>query len=417
MDIPRKNRARRRLILRIVYTVVILAAAGAITLALRNMKLAAPTVERNSVWINTVKRGNIKIEVRGAGTLVPEELRWVAAQASGRVERRLAQPGAFVQPDTVLMELSNPQLEQQVLTAQSDWKSSESDFTDYKVKLEVDDLNAEAVLARLESDYSTAKMKLEAQENLAKWGLTTDLDLRQAKVAADNLSNQIGLQKRLREKNKESIAAQLAIRQRSVQKLRAIYELERSQLEQLKVRAGVAGVLQEVKVEVGKQIGAGTDVARVANPAKLKAEVKIMETQAKDVQIGQTATIDTRNGIIPGHVIRKDPTVLGGFVTVDVALEGELPKGAIPDLSIDGIIELERLNDVVYVERPTQGQEGSTIGLFKLTPDGKEAVRTQVTLGRVSVSTVVIKKGLNPGDRVILSDMSAHDAVDRVRLN
>jgi HlyD family secretion protein len=417
MDIPRKNRARRRLILRIVYTVVILAAAGAITLALRNMKLATPTVERNSVWINTVKRGNIKIEVRGAGTLVPEELRWVAAQASGRVERRLAQPGAFVQPDTVLMELSNPQLEQQVLTAQSDWKSSESDFTDYKVKLEVDDLNAEAVLARLESDYSTAKMKLEAQENLAKWGLTTDLDLRQAKVAADNLSNQIGLQKRLREKNKESIAAQLAIRQRSVEKLRAIYELERSQLEQLKVRAGVAGVLQEVKVGVGKQIGVGTDVARVANPAKLKAEVKIMETQAKDVQIGQAATIDTRNGIIPGHVIRKDPTVLGGFVTVDVALEGELPKGAIPDLSIDGIIELERLNDVVYAERPTQGQEGSTIGLFKLTPDGKEAVRTQVTLGRVSVSTVVIKKGLNPGDQVILSDMSAHDAVDRVRLN
>ena len=285
------------------------------------------------------------------------------------------------------------------------------------MKLEVDELNAEAVLARLESDYSTAMMKLEAQENLAKWGLTTDLDLRQAKVAAANLANQIVLQKRLREKNKESIAAQLAIRQRSVEKLRAVHELKRSQLEQLKVRAGVAGVLQEVKVELGKQIGIGTDVARVANPAKLKAEVKIMETQAKDVQIGQTATIDTRNGVIAGHVIRKDPTVLGGFVTVDVALEGELPKGAIPDLSIDGIIELESLNDVVYVERPTQGQEGSTIGLFKLTPDGKEAVRTQVTLGRVSVSTVVIKKGLSPGDQVILSDMSAHDAVDRIRLN
>jgi len=417
MDIPRKNVARRRIILRVVYIVAILAAAAAITLALRNMKPAAPSVERNSVWINTVKRGNIKIEVRGAGTLIAEELRWVAAQASGRVERRLVQPGAIVQPDTILMELSNPQLEQEVLTAQSDWRSSESDFTDYKVKLEVDELNAEAVLARLESDYSTAMMKLEAQENLAKWGLTTDLDLRQAKVAAANLANQIVLQKRLREKNKESIAAQLAIRQRSVEKLRGVHELKRSQLEQLKVRAGVAGVLQEVKVELGKQIGIGTDVARVANPAKLKAEVKIMETQAKDVQIGQTATIDTRNGVIAGHVIRKDPTVLGGFVTVDVALEGELPKGAIPDLSIDGIIELESLNDVVYVERPTQGQEGSTIGLFKLTPDGKEAVRTQVTLGRVSVSTVVIKKGLSPGDQVILSDMSAHDAVDRIRLN
>jgi HlyD family secretion protein len=417
MDIPRKNFARRRRILRIIYVIAVLAAAGAVTLALRNMKQAAPSVERSSVWISMVKRGNIKIEVRGVGTLVPEELRWVAAQSSGRVERRLVQPGAFVQPDTILMELSNPQLEQEVLTAQSDWNSSESDFADYRVKLEVDDLNAEATLARLESDYSTAKMKLEAQENLAKWGLTTDLDLRQAKVTADNLASQIVLQKRLREKNKESIAAQLAIRQRSVEKLRAIFELKRSQLDQLKVRAGVAGVLQEVKIEVGKQVGVGTDVARVANPAKLKAEVKIMETQAKDVQIGQTASIDTRNGIIPGHVIRKDPTVLGGFVTVDVALEGELPKGAIPDLSIDGIIELERLNDVVYVERPTQGQEGSTIGLFKLMPDGKEAMRTQVTLGRVSVSTVVVKKGLVPGDQVILSDMSAHDAVDRIRLN
>jgi HlyD family secretion protein len=302
------------------------------------------------------------------------------------------------------------------LTAQSDWKSSESDFADYRVKLEVDDLNAEATLTRLESDYSSAKMKLEAQENLSKWGLTTDLDLRQAKTTAENLANQIVLQKKLREKNKESIAAQLAIRQRSVDKLRAIYELKRSQLEELKVRAGVTGVLQEVKVEVGKQIGIGTDVARVANPAKLKAELKIQETQAKDVQIGQVASIDTRNGMIAGHVIRKDPTVLSGTVTVDVALDGELPPGAIPDLSVDGIIELERLNNVVYVERPTQGQEGATIGLFKLVADGKEAVRVPVTIGRVSVSTVVINKGLVPGDQVILSDMSAQDGFDRIRL-
>jgi len=417
MDIPRKSQARKRRILRTLYVILFLGLAAGITLALRNLKPAPPSVERATVWVEMVKRGNIKREVRGPGTLVPEVIHWVAAQASGRVERRLVQPGVFVKPDTILMELSNPQLEQEVLTAQSDWKSSESNFADFKVQLEVDALNREANLAKTQSDYDTAKLKAEAQDNLAKYGLTTDLDVRQAKVTANNLADQIELQKTLREKNKESIAAQLAIKQREIDKLRAVYELKRSELDQLKVRAGFAGVLQEVKIEEGKQVSVGLELARVANPAKLKAELKIMETQAKDVQIGQVASIDTRNGLIAGHVIRKDPTVLTGTVTVDVALEGELPKGAIPDLSVDGTIELERLNNVVYVERPTQGQEGSTIGLFKLTPDGKEANRVQVKIGRVSVSTVEILGGLNPGDQVILSDMSTYDAFDRIRLN
>jgi HlyD family secretion protein len=417
MDIPRKSQARRRRIMHIIYAVVLLAAAAAITLALRNLKPAPPSVERASVWVGRVKRGNIKREVRGPGTLVPEEIRWAVAQASGRVERRLVEPGAVVKPETVLMELSNPQLEQEVLTAQSDWKSAESNFADFRVKLEVDELNTEANLARLESDYSTAKIKYQAQQKLSANGLTTDLDVLQAKVLVENLSSQIDLQKALKEKNKESIAAQLAIKQREIDKFRAVYDLKRSELDQLKVRAGVTGVLQEVKVERGQQVGVGAELARVANPARLKAQLKIMETQAKDVQVGQIAIIDTRNGIIPGHVIRKDPTVIQGNVTVDVALEGELPKGAIPDLSVDGTIELERLNDVIYVERPTQGQEGSTIGLFKLTPDEREAYRIQVKIGRVSVSTVEILSGLNPGDQVILSDMSAQDAFDRIRLN
>ena len=417
MDIPRKSQARRRRILRALYAIIFLGAVAGITLALRNLKPAPPSVERAAVWVGTVKRGNIKREVRGPGTLVPEEIRWVVAQTSGRVERRLVQPGAFVKADTILMELSNPQLEQEVLTAQSDWKSAESNFADFRVKLEVDELNFEANVARLESDYSTAKMKFEAQENLAIYGLTTDLDVRQAKILAENLQSQIGLQKALKEKNKESIAAQLAIKQREIDKLHAIYDLRRNELDELKVRAGVAGVLQEVKVEEGKQVGIGLELARVANPNRLKAELKIMETQAKDVQIGQIVSIDTRNGIIPGHVIRKDPTVILTNVIVDVALEGDLPKGAIPDLSVDGPIELERLNNVIYVERPTQGQEGSTIGLFKLTPDGREAVRIQVKIGRVSVSTVEVLSGLNPGDQVILSDMSAQDAFDRIRLN
>jgi HlyD family secretion protein len=417
MDIPRKSQARKRRILRTIYLLLVLAAGVVITLALKNLKPAPPSVERSSVWVGEVKRGSITRQVRGAGTLIPEEIRWVVAQSSGRVERRLVQPGAHVTPDTVLMELSNPQLEQEVVTAQSDWKSSESNFTDYKVKLEVDELNTEANLARLESDFSTAKMKYEAQENLAIYGLTTDLDVRQAKILAENLSSQIELQKKLKEKNKESIAAQLAIKQREIDKLHAMYELKRNQLDQLKVKAGVTGVLQEVKVEEGKQLAAGVELARIANPTRLKAELKIMETQAKDVQIGQIVSIDTRNGLIAGRVMRKDPTVIGGFVTVDASLDGDLPKGAIPDLSVDGTVELERLIDVLYMERPTQGQEGSTIGLFKLTPDGKEAVRVQVKIGRVSVSTVEVLSGLNPGDKVILSDMSSHDAYDRIRLN
>jgi HlyD family secretion protein len=417
MDIPRKNQATKRRIRHFAYAFILLAVAVGITLVLRNLAQALPVVERGSVWIAAVKRGNIKREVRGPGTLVPEEVRWVTAQANGRVERRLVMPGARVKPDTILMELSNAQLEQEALTAQSDWRSAESDFADYRVKLEVDELNAEANLAKMESDYSTAKMKLEAQENLARWGLTTDLDVRQARSMSDNLLHQIDLQKRLREKNQESIAAQLAIRQRSVEKQRGLYELKRNQLDQLKVRADVKGVLQELKVEEGRYITVGTDVARVANPLRLKAELKIMETQAKDVQVGQIASIDIRNGIIPGRVIRKDPTVLAGTVTVDVALEGSLPQGAIPDLSVDGTIELERLENVVYVERPTQGQEGATIWLFRLTPDGGKAERVQVTIGRISVNVVEITKGLSPGDQVILSDMSAQDSHARIRLN
>lgn len=416
MDIPRIGQARRRRIRWTVYGILAVGAIGGISWYVYHLKPAAPPVERATVWTSTVKRGSIKREVRGPGTLVPLEIRWVAAVASGRVERKLVQPGEYVKADTVLVELSNPELEKEVLTAEWDWKSAESNLDDFKVQLEVADLNREADLVKLQSDYSTAKMRSEAQDTLAKFGLTTGLDVRQAKETANNLANQIELQKQLREKNKASTAAQLAVRKREIDKLHALYQLKHDQLEQLKVRAGVAGVLQQLDAQEGEQIAAGTKLARVANPAKLKAELKIAETQAKDVQMGQRASIDTRNNLIPGHVIRKDPKVTEGTVTVDVALEGDLPQGAVPDLSVDGTIELERLNDVIYVERPTQGQEGSLIGLFKLTPDGKEAVRVQVKIGRVSVSVVEILSGLQPGDQVILSDMSAYDANDRIRI-
>ncbi|MBP1595291.1 MAG: efflux transporter, family, subunit [Acidobacteria bacterium] len=417
MDIPRKSQARKRRILHGLYLVIILGAAAGITLALRDLKPAPPSVERAAVWINTVKRGPMLREVRGPGKLIPEEIRWVPAQASGRVEHRLVQPGAKVTPETILFELSNPQLEQEVVSALWDWRSAESSFKDFKVSLEVKDLQTESETARLRMDYQVAKIRAEAQEIAAKAGLIPDLDARQARVQAESLANQIELKEALLVKNKESTAAQLAVQQTRIDQLRAVYELKRSVQEQLKVRAGVAGVLQEVAADVGEQVAVGFKLARVVNPTRLKAELKIMETQAKDVVLGLVASIDTRNGLIPGKVIRKDPVVKDATVIVDVALEGDLPRGAVPELNVDGTIELERLDDVIYVERPTQGQEGSTIGLFKLSPDGKEAERVQVRIGRVSVSTVEILSGLKPGDQVILSDMSQYDTADRVRLN
>jgi HlyD family secretion protein len=371
------------------------------------------------VWIDTVKRGPMVRQVRGLGTLVvmPEYIRWIPAVTQGRVERKLGQPGDRVNPETILLELSNPQLQQETLNAEWDWKAAETSYADLKVRLESQHLNQEADAARIQSDYKQAQMRAEADENLAKLGLVPEITVRLDKVTAEQLANRIEIEKKRLEKSKESIEAQLAVQRARVEQLKAIYDLKRSQIEQLKVRAGMYGVLQIVPVEVGQQVGPGTNLARVADQTKLKAELKIAETQAKDVQIGQNASIDTRNGIIPGRVIRIDPAVQNGTVTVDAELIGELPKGARPDLSVDGTIELERLDDVIYVGRPVQGQPGSRIGLFKLTPDGKEAYRVTVSLGRSSVNTIEVVDGLKPGDQVILSDMSAQDAFDRIRLN
>jgi len=419
MDIPRKSQAKKRLIKRIVYTVILVGAVTAISLALRNLKPAAPEVERATVWIDTVKRGPMVRKVRGLGTLVvvPEYIRWIPAVTQGRVERKMVQPGATVRPETVLLELSNPQLEQETLNAEWDWKAAEASFQDLKVRLESQHLNQQAEAARVESEYRQAVMRAEANENLAKLGLVPELNLKLEKVTAQQLANRIEIEKKRLDKDNESIKAQLDVQRARVEQLRAIYDLKKSQLEQLKVRAGMHGVLQIVPVEVGQQVAPGTNLARVADPTRLKAELKIAETQAKDIQIGQPASVDTRNGVIPGKVVRIDPAVQNGTVTVDAELIGELPRGARPDLSVDGEIELERLEDVVYVGRPVQGQPGSLIGLFKLSADGREAERVQVRLGKSSVNTIEIVEGLKPGDQVILSDMSAQDAFDRIRLN
>jgi HlyD family secretion protein len=419
MDIPRKSQARKRLIKRIIYSVLFVVVVAGISLALRNLKPAAPPVERATVWIDTVKRGPMVRQVRGLGTLVvmAEYIRWIPAVTQGRVERKLVQPGAHVSPETVLLELSNPQLEQETLNAEWDWKAAEASYADLKVRLESQHLNQEAEAARVQAEYKQAQLRAESNEELAKLGLVPELNVRLERVTAEQLANRIGIETKRLEKDSESIEAQLAVQRARVEQLLAVYQLKKSQIDQLKVRAGMYGVLQIVPVEVGQQVAPGTNLARVADPTKLKAELKIPETQAKDVQIGQSAAIDTRNGIIAGQVIRIDPAVQNGTVTVDASLEGELPKGVRPDLSVDGTIELERLDDVVYVGRPVQGQPGSTIGLFKLTPDGREAQRVQVKLGRSSVNTIEVLEGLKPGDQVILSDMSAQDAFDRIRLN
>ena len=417
MDIPRKSQKRKRIIRNVIYLVIVLGAVGGASWYLRKLQPAAPPVDRATVWIDTVKRGEMLRQVRGLGTLVPLDIRWIPAITDGLVEKKVVLPGAQVKPDTILLVLSNPQLEQETVNAEWDWKAAESAYTDIKVKLNNQQLSQEADTARIQSDYSQAKLRAEADDNLAKLGLVPELTVKLDKVTAQELGNRLAIENRRLEANKESIMAQLDVQRVKVEQLKAVYELKKSQFDQLKVRAGITGVLQLLPVEEGQRVTPGMNLARVADPTKLKAELKIAETQAKDVQIGQSASVDTRNGVIPARVIRIDPSVINGTRTVDVALLGDLPKGAVPDLSVDGTIELERLENVVYVGRPVQGQADSLVTLFKLEPDGKEAVRVQVRLGRSSVNTIEIRDGLKPGDQVILSDMSAQDNFNRMRLN
>jgi HlyD family secretion protein len=404
------------LIKRILIGTFIVCAMGGSYWYVSRLKPAAPQVDRATVWIDTVKRGNIPRQVRGLGKLVPEEIRWVPAATEGRVERKLLEAGAKVSPDTILLELSNQQLEQETVNAEWDWKAAQSSYEDLKVRLDSEQLNKEADMARLESDHEQAKLKYEASLELHRNGLISTLDLKQGEANAKQLANRLQIERKRLEIYKESMAAQLAEQRTRIDQRRAAYSLKKSQLDQLKVRAGVEGVLQELPIDVGQRVGSGTNLARVANPNKLKAELNIPETQAKDVQLGQEVSIDTRNGIIPGEVSRINPAVKDGTVTVDVRLKAELPKGARPDLSIDGTIVLERLVDVVYVGHPAQGQANSQVSLFKLNPDGKSAERITVKLGRSSVNIIEIKEGLKPGDQVILSEMAEYDNVDSIRL-
>ena len=419
MDKPReKSVARNRKIRRAVYIILALGAVGAVSVALARLKPAAPTVERSTIIIDTVKRGPFVRQVNGLGTLVPEEIVWIPAVTSGKVEKRLVQPGTTVSPETVIFELSNQELQQQLQDSELQLKSAEAEYNNRKVELETQLLNQRAAAATVESDYQQAKQDAEANETLSKEGLVSELVMKRTKIRSAELATRTELERQRITMTTEAMKTQLAVSQSTLDQRRALVELRRKQVQDLRVRAGMHGVLQQLAVEVGQQVTPGTNLARVSNPNKLKAQVRIAETQLKDMRIGLPATIDTRNGIIPGHVIRVDPAAQNGTVTVDVSLEAALPPGARPDMSVDGRIELERLDDVLYIQRPTFGQENSTIKLFKLESDDQHAELAAVEIGRTSVTTVEIVRGLKVGDKVIVSDTSQlGDNVTRIRLN
>jgi HlyD family secretion protein len=416
VDIARSPEVKRRKkIRRALYAGGLLLVIVLITVGVSRLKPAAPGVDRAVVWIDTVKRGPMIRQVRGSGTLIPEDIRWIPSTTQGRVDKILLRPGAKVTPTTVILEMSNPDLQQSVRDAQLAYQSAQAAYQNRKAELESQLLNQESDVANIEATYKQATLTLEANEELFKSGLISELQLKGFRGTAAELKNRLTIaQKRLEIAN-AGLKSQLAPQEADVDQRRAAYELSIRKMDDLRVKAGMNGVLQVVQVEVGAQVGPGANLIRVADPTNLKAELRIAETQTKDIAIGQVAEVDTRNGVVPGRVARIDPASSNGTVGVDIQLEGALPPGARPDLSVDGTIRLEKLDNVVYVGRPAFGQEESTISLFKLMPDG-EALRTAVKLGRSSVNTIEIKEGLQPGDQVILSDMSTYDQFDRIQL-
>jgi HlyD family secretion protein len=417
MDIPRKSAAKKRRVKRIMYSLAAVVAVALITVGVSRLKPAAPSVDDATLWKGTVTRGPMLRNVRGLGTLVPEEIRYVPAISTGRIEKRLVQPGAQVTADTVLFDLTNPEIQQAFIDAESQLRGAQANLTTLKVQLDKTILDQDASLAQVSSDFKKAKMQYEVNDALAKQGLKSKLELQLSQIAAEDLENRVTLERKRLAGSRAEATARLAAEDEKVRQLRDAVQLKRKQLDALKVRAGIDGELQTVAVQVGQQVTLGQELARVANPKKLKAELKISETQAKDIQLGQPVTVDTRNGIINGRVIRIDPSVQNGTRTVDASLEGELPKGAVPDLSVDGTIQLEKLDNILYVNRPVHGSENATVGIFKLDPDRAGASRVQVKLGRGSVTTIEVVDGLKEGDIVILSDTTQWDNNDRIRLN
>jgi len=417
MDKPREGVAARKRKRRIL--IISGSALGVLlaTFALSRLKPAAPSVDRSSVWIDTVKRGPMVRQVRGLGTLVPEEIRWLPANTEGSVEKILIWPGTKVGPGDVILELTSLELEQSASEAVSKAKAAEALFATTRATLQRELLDQESKTTAVHSQYEQAKMERQTNDQLAKNGLVAELVYKTSKIKEEELAKSDEIEQKRLAFARDSIEPQLASQQAAVDQANQLAKLKLDQVEALHVKAGMSGVLQQLPVQIGQRVKVGDNLARVADPSKLKAQIKIAETQAKDIQPNQQAVIDTRNGVVKGHVKRVDPAVEQGTVAVDVAFDEELPKGARPDLSVDGTIELERLDNVVFVGRPAFGQENNTVGMFKLVPGSNEAVRTPVKLGKSSVNTIEIVGGLNPGDQVILSDTSAWDSHERIRLN
>jgi HlyD family secretion protein len=386
------------------------------TLGLKGLKPAAPRVDRATIWIDSVQRGPLVLQVRGPGTLVPERVRWISAVTAGRVERRLAEIGQTVKPETVLLVLSNPDVQLEALESERQLTAAQGDRVNLRTSLESQRLNQQGSLAVARSEYLEAKRNAVAAESLAAKELISVMEASRARDRVEELTTRYEVEERRLAVLDGAMGAQLSLQEAQVNRLRAVTEFQRGRVRSMEVRAGASGILQDLTLEVGQWAQPGATLARIVEPGRLKAVVRIPETQAKDIVIGQPASIDTRNGVVPGRVARIDPAVQNGTVTVDVALQGELPRGARPDLSVDGTIEVERLRNVLFVGRPAYGQGQSSVGLFRLVDDGRAAVRVNVELGRASVNTVEIRRGLQPGDKVIISDMSRWDGYDRVRV-
>ncbi len=419
MDVVRApQHARRRRHRRWFFGALALAVVAGGTYAASRLKPALPTLDRSTVWTDTVRRGPMLRQVRGLGTLVPEEIRWIAAGTDARVERIVIFPGATVQPDSVLLVLSNPELQQTALDADAAATGAQAKLVNLRAQLEGLSLERQSAFAKAQGERDTAVAQVEVNEKLAKQGLIAQLELTKSQISAKELVACCEIERQRVDFTRQSVEPQLAVAQGELDQAKAQAALKHSQLDALQVRAGMAGVLQQVPVQVGQRITAGTNLARVADPTRLKAQVKIPETQARDVLPGQAASVDTRNGVAEGKVSRVDPAVQEGTVLVDVTFNGApLPKGARPDLSVEGTVELERLADAVVVGRPAFGREESTVSVFRLSPDGDEATRVRATLGRGSINLVEVREGLNPGDKIILSDTSAYDQYDHVRLH
>jgi len=416
MDIAIPQNEHAKLMRRIVIAVVLLLGVAVAAYALTRLRPAAPSVDGASLFSDTVKRGDLLRAVHGVGTLVPEDIQWIPALNTARVSKIILHPGATVKADSIILELSNPELERDTLDAEYQLKAAEAQFQSVKAQVGSDILNQKAAAAAVRSEYEQSKIQHAVDEKMLEQRLGAEVTAQLSKVKEDQLAIRAQLEQARSTNAEDTAAAKIAAEKSHVDQQRALYNLRRGQLQALHVRAGINGVLQLVPVEVGQSVAPGTNLARVADPKKLKAQIKIAETQANELSPGMKSTIDTRNGIVAGRVSRIDPSVQNGTVTVDISIDEALPNGARPDLSVDGTIEIENLKNILYVGRPAFGQPQTTVGLFKMNEDGTEAVRTSVKLGRFSVSSVEVLQGLKEGDRVILSDTSALSSYERIRL-